>query len=60
MGVPPRAYLSLRRFEKVMQRAATAPSLTALAQEAGYYDQAHFIREFRRYTGATPRQLLKP
>lgn len=28
--------------------------LTALAYDAGYYDQAHLIREFRRFTGLTP------
>ena len=28
--------------------------LTGLAHECGYFDQAHFIKEFRSFTGKTP------
>ena len=35
-----------------------APTLSRLALDAGYADQAHMIREFRDLTGFTPRQLL--
>jgi AraC-like DNA-binding protein len=31
-------------------------SLTELAYTAGYYDQAHFIREFTNLVGITPSQ----
>ncbi|MES9938939.1 MAG: helix-turn-helix transcriptional regulator [Candidatus Thiodiazotropha sp. 6PLUC2] len=34
-------------------------SLTELAYRSGYFDQAHFIKEFKRYTGMTPGQYLK-
>ena len=34
-------------------------SLTELAYSAGYFDQAHFIKDFKRYTGMTPGQYLK-
>jgi AraC-like DNA-binding protein len=30
--------------------------LTALAYESGFYDQAHFCRVFKTYTGLTPKQ----
>ena len=30
-------------------------SLAELASQCGYFDQAHFIREFRRMTGGVPR-----
>jgi AraC-like DNA-binding protein len=30
-------------------------SLTSLAYENGYYDQAHFIRDFKEFTGTSPR-----
>lgn len=33
-------------------------NLTGLAYQFGYYDQAHFIREFRQVMRATPRQYL--
>ncbi len=31
-------------------------NLTAIGLQAGYYDQSHFIREFKSYTNLTPRQ----
>lgn len=31
-------------------------TLTEIAYEAGYYDQSHFIREFKSYTNLTPKQ----
>ncbi|MES9969220.1 MAG: helix-turn-helix transcriptional regulator [Candidatus Thiodiazotropha sp.] len=34
-------------------------SLTELAYRSGYFDQAHFIKDFKRYTGMTPGQYLK-
>jgi AraC-like DNA-binding protein len=33
-------------------------NLTELGYRNGYFDQAHFIKEFRRYTGMTPGQYL--
>jgi AraC-like DNA-binding protein len=34
-------------------------SLTELAYRNGYFDQAHFIKDFKRYTGMTPGKYLK-
>lgn len=34
-------------------------SLTELAYQLNYFDQAHFIREFRRYAGMTPGQYVR-
>ena len=31
-------------------------TLTGIGLEAGYYDQSHFIREFKSYTDLTPKQ----
>lgn len=31
-------------------------TLTEIGSEAGYYDQSHFIREFKSYTDLTPKQ----
>lgn len=33
-------------------------SLTEVAYESGYYDQAHFIHECHKYAGVTPAELL--
>lgn len=58
VGVTPKRFATLRRFERVAAQASIAPSLTAAALEAGYYDQSHFIRDFRRFAGASPREFF--
>lgn len=32
-------------------------NLTALAHDAEYYDQAHFIKDFKEFTGLTPKEF---
>jgi transcriptional regulator GlxA family with amidase domain len=59
VGITPKRFATLRRFERAVALAKTAPSLTSAALAAGYYDQSHFIRDFRRFTGTTPSDLLR-
>jgi len=33
-------------------------NLTSLAYESGYYDQAHFIRDFKEFTGISPKSFF--
>lgn len=55
IGLPPRTFFHIHRFNKSLQLIHSPElSLTSIAYECGYYDQAHFIREFRRFTGITP------
>lgn len=58
VGITPKRFASLRRFEQAVALARGSASLTEVALAAGYYDQSHFIREFRRFAGATPGELL--
>jgi AraC-like DNA-binding protein len=37
---------------------AARPRLSHLAVGAGFFDQAHFTREFKQFSGATPRQFF--
>jgi AraC-like DNA-binding protein len=58
VGITPKSFFSVQRFNKslgLVRKANT--SLTNIAYECGYYDQAHFIKEFKSYTGLTPSQL---
>lgn len=54
VGLSPRRYASLRRFERALSSASATKRLTQVAIEAGYYDQAHFNRDFRRFVGTSP------
>jgi AraC-like DNA-binding protein len=59
VGLPPKLFGRLRRFLRVfraMEQANATWVETAFA--CGYYDQAHLIRDFRRFSGQTPAVLL--
>lgn len=58
VGISPNSFFSVQRFNRSLNLVRSAElSLTNIAYECGYYDQAHFIREFKSYTGLTPSQL---
>jgi AraC-like DNA-binding protein len=56
IGVSPKTLARTIRFEEIRSRLMFSPeaNLTDLAYEFGYTDQAHFIRDFREFTGKTP------
>ena len=35
-----------------------ADKLTTIAYESEYFDQAHFIKDFREFTGINPKEFL--
>ena len=60
VGLTPKVYWRLQRFRHVVQRVHRAPRVewADLALECGYYDQAHFIRDFRAFSGLSPSAYL--
>jgi len=54
LGVSPRQHLRWLRFERSRQLLGSGASAVEVALAAGYSDQAHFVREFRRFAGITP------
>ena len=58
VGLPPKRWARIRRFQKALAGRCTARDLTELAHAAGFYDQAHFCREVQAFAGEAPSALL--
>ena len=54
VGAAPKTFASIARLRHVLRVGPDEPNLTSLAMAADYFDQAHFIRDFRAMTGKTP------
>ncbi|MBI1767244.1 MAG: helix-turn-helix transcriptional regulator [Bacteroidetes bacterium] len=60
VGLTPKSFHSVQRFNKSLELIQSSESsLTSIALECGYYDQAHFIKEFKSYAGITPSQAAR-
>lgn len=61
LGVSPKTFAQLARFHRALRaaRADARAGWVRIAHEAGYYDQAHLIAEFRSIAGAPPRAFLR-
>lgn len=59
--MPPKTCMQIMRFNLALQALKKNPaqSLTALSYQFDYYDQAHFINEFKTFTGFSPSAYLK-
>jgi AraC-like DNA-binding protein len=60
VGLSPKEYLGACRFNASLQYLSKYPgvSLTEIAHLSGYYDQAHFIRDYKVYAGHSPREVV--
>lgn len=60
VGLSPKLYARTIRFDAALTAHRDEPtkSWTRIAQEAGYFDQAHFIRECRALVGVGPSQFI--
>ena len=61
MGLSPKIVSRIWRLNHFLElkRASDCDSLTYLALESGYYDQAHFIREFKSFFHDSPKRFFK-
>lgn len=56
-GLSPKEWLRVKRFEaSLVKLVDDRESLASVAADAGYADQSHMTRDYRRATGLTPRQ----
>ena len=54
-GLTPKLYSKIHRFQHSLRLITKNESpLTSIAYDCGYFDQSHFIREFKSFTGLTP------
>jgi len=60
VGVTPKRVARIYRFARLIVSvdALRPVDWPWLAQTAGYFDQAHFVREFKDFTGHTPTEYL--
>jgi transcriptional regulator GlxA family with amidase domain len=57
-GATPKQVLQRFRHQRAADELSTAPAgLARLAAELGYFDQSHFIADFRAATGRLPSAL---
>ncbi len=58
VGLSPKRFLRVLRFQQVLaalrEPATTASTWADVAAQHGFYDQAHFINDFKHFTGDTP------
>jgi AraC-like DNA-binding protein len=54
VGVGPKEYARTVRLKRAVRLAASSNDWSHIAAEAGYYDQAHLIGDFRELVGTTP------
>jgi AraC-like DNA-binding protein len=61
VGLSPKVFQQVVRFRRAFRLLQQDENGGAgVAATAGYYDQAHLIRDFKRFAGATPRKFFRP
>lgn len=58
-GLSPKLFSRIVRFHSAMdQYGNNSKSLTKIALDCGYYDQSHFIRDFKEFSGLNPKDFF--
>ena len=60
VGMTPKLFCRVRRFQKVLRQITSGKPInwTGVALDGGYFDQAHFIHDFRAFSGINPSKYL--
>jgi methylphosphotriester-DNA--protein-cysteine methyltransferase len=61
VGLTPKAFSRVCRFQHVLGRIGTLTAVdwASVANDCGYFDQAHFIHDFREFAGVSPTVYLR-
>ena len=59
VGLPPQFYIRIKRFNEAIRLIQTREfeKLTDVAHSLNFYDQSHFIRDIKAFSGVTPKML---
>lgn len=59
VGTTPKKFASVVRFNSVLNQLQQARSLTEVCYANDFFDQAHFIKDFKQFAGDTPEQFRR-
>jgi AraC-like DNA-binding protein len=59
VGLSPKTYMMIRRFEHAVTLLAAQGKLVEVAIDAGYSDQSHMTNDFRRLSGLSPAEFAR-
>lgn len=59
IGTSPKQFASIIRLRNLIDNYSPTVNLTDAAHSAGYFDQSHFIKDFKSFTGQTPHIFFK-
>jgi|GEM_PF-1249699 len=61
LGMSPKAYLKILRFDRACRMLDQYSNIneTDIVHHCGYYDQAHFIHEFKKVMKVSPREYMR-
>jgi AraC-like DNA-binding protein len=59
VGTTPKKFASIIRFNTVLNNLNKPKSLTEICYENNFFDQAHFIKDFKQFTGNTPENFKR-
>jgi len=61
VGLSPQFYIRVKRFSEAIRLMQTGryERLTDVAHSLNYYDQSHFTRDIKAFSGITPKSLFQ-
>lgn len=59
VGTTAKKFASIVRFNSVLDNLNNTKSLTEICYENNFFDQAHFIKDFKQFTGVTPENFKR-
>jgi len=59
VGISPKNFSSIIRMQSIIADYKADQNLTVLSLDKGFFDQSHFIRDFKTFTGQNPTAFFK-